>query len=110
MSPESSCAIEDVTSSLDSRSEIAHLESFSKATVAGTMAGATSLEAVKRKIRLLQDKTDASEEKTERLQRELLANKKNREQVSIFIKSSLTGAAHACSACMCSVRFSNNLN
>lgn len=62
------------------------IEPLSKPTVAGTMAGATSLEAVKRKIRLLQEKTDASEEKAERLQRELLANKKCREQVSIFYK------------------------
>lgn len=47
------------------------------------MAGATSLEAVKRKIRVLQEKTDAAEERAERLQRELLAHKKDREQVRI---------------------------
>lgn len=96
-SPESLCAVEDVTSSLDSRSEVAHLESLSKPTVVATMAGTTSLEAVKRKIRLLQEKIDASEEKAERLQGELLVNKKNREQVSIFIKKKRIQSDWSCS-------------
>lgn len=46
---------------------------------------AASLEAVKRKIRVLQEKTDASEERAGRLQRELLAHQKVREKVSIFM-------------------------
>lgn len=48
------------------------------------MAGATSLEAVKRKIKFLQEQADVAEEKSERLQKELLAEKAAREQVSIF--------------------------
>lgn len=49
-----------------------------------TMAGATSLEAVKRKIKFLQEQTDGAEERSERLQKELLEQKKAREQVSVF--------------------------
>lgn len=48
------------------------------------MAGATSLEAVKRKIKFLQEQADVAEERAERLQQELLAEKKSREQVSMF--------------------------
>lgn len=48
------------------------------------MAGATSLEAVKRKIKSLQDQADGAEERAERLQKELLAERKAREQVSMF--------------------------
>lgn len=48
------------------------------------MAGATSLEAVKRKIKSLQDQADGAEERAERLQKELLAERKTREQVSMF--------------------------
>lgn len=48
------------------------------------MAGATSLEAVKRKIKFLQEQTDGAEERSERLQKELLEEKKAREQVSVF--------------------------
>lgn len=48
------------------------------------MAGATSLEAVKRKIKYLQEQADDAEERSERLQKELLEEKKAREQVSFF--------------------------
>lgn len=48
------------------------------------MAGTTSLEAVKRKIKFLQEQADGAEERSERLQKELLAEKTAREQVSIF--------------------------
>lgn len=48
------------------------------------MAGATSLEAVKRKIKFLQEQADGAEERAERLQKELLAERKAREQVSMF--------------------------
>lgn len=47
------------------------------------MAGATSLEAVKRKIKFLQEQADGAEERAERLQKELLAERKSREQVSM---------------------------
>lgn len=56
------------------------------------MAGATSLEAVKRKIKSLQDQADGAEETAERLQKELLAERKAREQVSMF--TSQTGASY----------------
>lgn len=49
------------------------------------MAGAASLEAVKRKIKFLQDQASGAEEKAETLQKELLSEKHNREQVSFFI-------------------------
>lgn len=71
---------------------------------------ATSLEAVKRKIRFLQEQADGAEEKAERLQMQLLVEKKAREQVSIFLKSasSQTGAAIAkpssCSLLLCYVK------
>lgn len=48
------------------------------------MAGATSLEAVKRKIKFLQEQADGAEDRAERLQKELLAERKAREQVSMF--------------------------
>lgn len=48
------------------------------------MAGATSLEAVKRKIRVLQDQADGAEERAERLQKQLVEERKAREQVSAF--------------------------
>lgn len=48
------------------------------------MAGATSLEAVKRKIKFLQEQADGAEDRAERLQKELLAQRKAREQVSMF--------------------------
>lgn len=46
------------------------------------MAGATSLDAVKRRIKALQEQADAAEDRAERLQKELLAERKAREQVS----------------------------
>lgn len=48
------------------------------------MAGVTSLDAVKRKIKSLQEQADGAEERAERLQKELLAQRKAREQVSTF--------------------------
>lgn len=48
------------------------------------MAGVTSLDAVKRKIKSLQDQADSAEDRAERLQSELLAQRKAREQVSMF--------------------------
>lgn len=42
---------------------------------------ATSLEAVKRKIKLLQDQADGAEERAEKLQRELALERKAREAV-----------------------------
>lgn len=47
------------------------------------MTGASSLDAVKRKIKFLQEQADGAEEKSERLQRELLAEKSVRAKVSI---------------------------
>lgn len=49
------------------------------------MAGATSLEAVKRKIKFLQEQADVAEDRAERLQQELVAERKTREQVSMFV-------------------------
>lgn len=48
------------------------------------MTGASSLDAVKRKIKFLQEQADGAEEKSERLQRELLAEKNVRAKVSFF--------------------------
>lgn len=48
------------------------------------MAGAASLEAVKRKIKSLQEQADVAEQRAERLQKELILQKKAREQVSTF--------------------------
>lgn len=47
------------------------------------MAGITSLDAVKRKIKSLQDQADQAEERAEQIQKELLAERKAREQVSM---------------------------
>ena len=47
------------------------------------MAGLTSLEAVKRKIKSLQQQADGAEEKAERLQKELGLERKSRETVSL---------------------------
>lgn len=48
------------------------------------MAGITSLDAVKRKIKSLQDQVDSAEERAERIQKEVVLEKKAREQVSMF--------------------------
>lgn len=50
------------------------------------MAGAASLEAVKRKIKSLQDQADGAEDRAERLQKELLEQRKTREHVSMFTR------------------------
>lgn len=57
---------------------------FYNIAVQRTMAGVTSLDAVKRKIKSLQEQADGAEERAERLQKELLAHRKTREQVSTF--------------------------
>ena len=54
------------------------------------MAGATSLDAVKRKIKSLQEQADDAEEKAERLQKELLQERKSRDQVSMHIAPTTT--------------------
>lgn len=59
------------------------------------MAGATSLEAVKRKIKTLQDQADGAEERAEGLQRELLEQRKAREQVSMFTVPAFRDALHS---------------
>lgn len=48
------------------------------------MAGIGSLDAVKRKIRSLQEQADGAEERAERLQKELLEYRKAREHVRVF--------------------------
>lgn len=58
------------------------------------MAGASSLEAVKRKIKFLQEQADVAEERSERLQKELLAQRTAREKVSGLVPDSQTGAAY----------------
>lgn len=49
-----------------------------------TMAGVSSVDAVKRKIRSLQEQADGAEERAERLQKELLEYRKAREHVSVI--------------------------
>ena len=50
-----------------------------------TMAGAISLESVKRKIKSLQDQAEVAEDRAERLKQELGLQKKAREEVSMTI-------------------------
>lgn len=47
------------------------------------MAGLSSLEAVKRKIKLLQDQADGAEGRVEKLQKDLAVERKAREAVSV---------------------------
>ena len=49
------------------------------------MAGAISLESVKRKIKSLQDQAEVAEDRAERLKQELGLQKKAREEVSMTI-------------------------
>lgn len=60
------------------------------------MAGVTSLDAVKRKIKSLQEQADGAEDRAERLQKELLAHRKAREQVSMFTALRAYLRAHNC--------------
>ena len=48
------------------------------------MSGLATVETVKRKIKSLQSQADGAEERAERLQRELLSQRKSREDVSMF--------------------------
>lgn len=52
------------------------------------MAGVTSLDAVKRRIKSLQEQVDAAEDRAERIQKELLAERKARDQVSMLTYAS----------------------
>lgn len=52
------------------------------------MTGASSLDAVKRKIKFLQEQADGAEEKSERLQKELLAERSDRAKVSVSFRNS----------------------
>lgn len=47
------------------------------------MSGVNSLDAVKRRIKSLQDQADGAEDRAERLHKELFEQRKAREQVSV---------------------------
>lgn len=57
------------------------------------MAGAKSLDAVKRRIKSLQEQVDGAEDRAERLQKELLAQRKAKEQVSMLTARSCASSA-----------------
>lgn len=88
------------------------------------MAGVSSVEAVKRKIKSLQDQADCAEERAERIQQQLLLERKSREQVSMFtarpdrrqrLIKTYNYASSSSSSCsffsvLCTFRSGGNLN
>ncbi len=64
---------------------------------------ATSLEAVKRKIKLLQEQADGAEERAEKLQRELALERKAREAVRTQNDTKYKMSVLKCDALRCNV-------